>query len=226
MSPRNVRNELSPYLPTAAMYEAIRFMVTRDDAFFGTLALLHGHQGTAMSDRFSWLSRLALPGYRLLQRLTGVGRQTPARDACLRGTHDREMHDWARSQEQVILVAGHTHRPVWGGLTHLQQLEWDLALLMNRPDTQQHDDRIRALARQILERRRRDEEAGAEPCNDRFGASPAYFNTGCCKFEDGDITGIELVDGELRLIKWNSLPAPTGPIVLERGQLEGWFGRL
>jgi predicted phosphodiesterase len=31
---------------------------------------------------------------------------------------------------------------------------------------------------------------------------PSYFNTGCCCFNDGDITGIEIADGYIRLIKW------------------------
>ena len=31
---------------------------------------------------------------------------------------------------------------------------------------------------------------------------PSYFNTGCCCFSDGDITGIEIDDGAIRLIKW------------------------
>ncbi|MBI3883705.1 MAG: metallophosphoesterase, partial [Sphingobacteriales bacterium] len=30
----------------------------------------------------------------------------------------------------------------------------------------------------------------------------SYFNTGCCCYNDGDITGIELADGYMRLIKW------------------------
>jgi UDP-2,3-diacylglucosamine pyrophosphatase LpxH len=34
------------------------------------------------------------------------------------------------------------------------------------------------------------------------GVKPSYFNTGCCCFDDGDITGIELSEGEIRLIKW------------------------
>ena len=31
---------------------------------------------------------------------------------------------------------------------------------------------------------------------------PGYFNTGCCCFDDGDITGIEIADGFIRLVKW------------------------
>ena len=33
--------------------------------------------------------------------------------------------------------------------------------------------------------------------------SPVYFNTGCCRFDDGDITGIEIDNGKIRLIKWS-----------------------
>ncbi len=31
---------------------------------------------------------------------------------------------------------------------------------------------------------------------------PCYFNTGCCCFDDGDVTGIEIADGSIRLVKW------------------------
>jgi hypothetical protein len=31
---------------------------------------------------------------------------------------------------------------------------------------------------------------------------PSYFNTGCCCFDDGDITGIERAEGFIRLVKW------------------------
>jgi hypothetical protein len=31
---------------------------------------------------------------------------------------------------------------------------------------------------------------------------PCYFNTGCCSFSDGDVTGIEIAEGYIRLVKW------------------------
>ena len=31
---------------------------------------------------------------------------------------------------------------------------------------------------------------------------PSYFNSGCCCFNDGDITGIEIAGGRIALIKW------------------------
>lgn len=40
------------------------------------------------------------------------------------------------------------------------------------------------------------------PIEDNTLVRPSYFNTGCCCFNDGDITGIEIADGYIRLVKW------------------------
>ena len=39
---------------------------------------------------------------------------------------------------------------------------------------------------------------------DYLTMKPSYFNSGCCCFIDGDITGIEIENGKIRLIKWTS----------------------
>jgi hypothetical protein len=31
---------------------------------------------------------------------------------------------------------------------------------------------------------------------------PCYFNSGCCCFADGDVTGIEIADERIRLVRW------------------------
>ena len=41
-----------------------------------------------------------------------------------------------------------------------------------------------------------------ETAPDLFKIIPSYFNSGCCCFDDGDITGIEVADGCIRLIRW------------------------
>lgn len=50
---------------------------------------------------------------------------------------------------------------------------------------------------------------------------PNYFNSGCCCFSDGDITGIEIAGGKIMLIKWEyneqNIPAR---IVLEETDFE------
>jgi len=51
-------------------------------------------------------------------------------------------------------------------------------------------------------------------------AKPVYFNTGCCCFEDGDITGIEITDGTIRLVKWYDEEIASKRMVLEEISLD------
>ena len=48
---------------------------------------------------------------------------------------------------------------------------------------------------------------------------PFDFNTGCCCFSDGDITGIELAEGMIRLIKWKKKDNVSVRDVLEEMKL-------
>ncbi|MEZ4698140.1 MAG: hypothetical protein R2832_17110 [Rhodothermales bacterium] len=199
MVERSVRRSLAPYMPTNAVYEGIRFEVLESGASIGTVLLVHGHQGTFGSDKIKRISRWFLRIYRYVQRLTGIGQTTPSRDACLRGQHDRIMYEWAASKERLILIAGHTHRAVWSSQTHLQQLhvQRDRLFAMERTDQVAVDlDRIDEEIRI-----RQDEHP---PCNDTVKPQPAYFNTGCCKYSSGSITGIEIEDGRIRLIRWGA----------------------
>lgn len=193
MDERVVTKQLKPYMPTGAVYEGIRFEVHDGEREIGTMLCVHGHQGTLGSDKMRVISRFVVRLYRYLQRLTGVGQTTPARDACLRGRHDREMYEWAATKQRLILVAGHTHRPVWSSRTHLQMLEDQLLALDAAAPT-------RAALLAEIEKR----AIQHPPCNDSEKAVPCYFNTGCCRFESGNITGIELAGGEIRLVRWRA----------------------
>ena len=31
---------------------------------------------------------------------------------------------------------------------------------------------------------------------------PAYFNTGCCAFDNGNVSALEVTDGEIRMVQW------------------------
>ncbi len=54
--------------------------------------------------------------------------------------------------------------------------------------------------------------------NEKLKAS--YFNTGCCCFNDGDITGIEIEGGYIRLIKWHEENYTSSRKILEEITLE------
>jgi UDP-2,3-diacylglucosamine pyrophosphatase LpxH len=224
MSERLVRKRLLPYMPATIVYEGLRFEVFDGPDRLGTLFMVHGHQGTFFSHKLRGLSRFFLRVfYRPIQRLFRIGRQTPAKDACLRAKHDRQMYEWAAGREDLVLVAGHTHRPVWSSRTHLQKLEAELAELERRGDRDSPD-----VQRRLAELRQEVEERAAKypPCGDTIKPLPCYFNTGCCKFDDGDITGIEIEDGVMRLIKWSSEAPELGSQILEEGRLKDIFAAI
>ena len=181
--------ELRAYAPGPGLrrvFEGVRITVRDGDAKIGTLFMTHGHQGTLGSDRFKFFSRWALQFYRFMQNRFGVtwfgGVDLPSEDAALRGEHDLIMYNWASTQEKMMLIVGHTHRPVWAGRTKEEQ---------HQP-----------------------------------GSVPAYFNTGCCKFADGDITGMEIQDGMLRLIRWKTTAGATSRSVLQEASLRELFEQL
>jgi predicted phosphodiesterase len=65
----------------------------------------------------------------------------------------------------------------------------------------------------------------SHPSNDIPGlekhvTKPTYFNSGCCCFDDGDITGIEIEGGMIRLIKWSADAALPERQILEEIGLE------
>ncbi|MGG9960221.1 metallophosphoesterase [Ferruginibacter sp. SUN106] len=49
---------------------------------------------------------------------------------------------------------------------------------------------------------------------------PSYFNSGCCCFNDGDITGIEIEGGYIRLVKWYDDNDAAVRMILEEIKLE------
>ncbi|MBN1921136.1 MAG: hypothetical protein JW892_07835 [Anaerolineae bacterium] len=188
----------------------------------GELLLVHGHQGTLDSDAMASLSQFLVRNiYRLFQIVTGLGRSTPASDACLRALHDTMLYHWVAGKERLLLIAGHTHRPVWSSRTHLEKLMGELHSLLETPPAERPPDfgaKVQQLREDIKIRARK-----YPPCNDSVKTRPCYFNTGCCRYADGDITGIELADGEMRLIKWSFTQGKALRAVLESAPLSEIF---
>jgi len=198
--------------------ESLRYRVVDGAEELGELFLVHGHQGTAGSDRYWRIARVGVRFFwRTWQRLTGKSLNTPATDYSLRGRHNLAMHEWAAEKDRFVLVAGHTHRPVLESRPLLAQLEKQLQeaemLLDAHPDDASLIRKIAELSAQKEWVRAQDEhEPGAEevPVFHR----PAYFNTGCCCYLDGDITGIEIADQQIRLIRWPDDEGAARPQVL------------
>lgn len=201
-SEKQVEKYLAPIFPGIKVHGGLLLNYADAEGASGDIFLTHGHQGTLDSDSLAWFSRLWLPLYRQIQIITGIGKTTPAKDACLRAEHDTKMYLWSRTQQKTILIVGHTHRPIWSSRTHLEKLLNQLYALVEQDAAQRAPDHKAEVAHLKSEIKRREEKY--PPCTDTIKTRPSYFNAGCCRFEDGDITGIELDEGQIRLIKWDN----------------------
>lgn len=167
----------------------------------------HGHQGDAASDG-NWFSKFFVARiWAPLQSLVKINPNTPAYDAQLKTIHNSIMYDWSASQENVFLITGHTHQPVFESLTHIERLYRQLLFAQKVND----EGMTQSLQKEI--QIRKFEYNRVSP--DYLQLKPTYFNTGCCCFSDGDITGIEIEEDCIRLIKWHAKEGTAQRIILE-----------
>jgi predicted phosphodiesterase len=203
-----VRHYLQPVYGGAPLRlrEHLRIRVTDGDEELGTLFLVHGHQGTGTSDRWSRLARLPVRYvWRNVQRATGYGWSTPASDWRLRARHNIALYSWARRQAGLVLIAGHTHRPVFKSRSHADEIQEQLEAAERRLAAAPVDPALREevgdLAAELeWVRTREHQRSGPEGTTEMD--VPSYFNTGCCSFRNGHITGIEVAESEIRLVRW------------------------
>jgi predicted phosphodiesterase len=178
----------------------------------------HGHQGDLQSDG-NWFSKVFVTKiWAPLQAFLRINPNTPAYDQQLKTAHNRMMYEWARQQKDLILITGHTHQPVFESLTHFERLQRQhrKALYEHNPEWAQ------ALEDQMKWRSIEDTVI----TEDYLNIKPVYFNSGCCCFADGDITGIEIADGFIRLIKWEETDQEPKRFVLQEKSLTALITEL
>lgn len=171
----------------------------------------HGHQGDKVSDG-NWFSKWFVSRiWGPLQSYLRINPNTPAYDASLKTAHNSIMYEWSSEQENLFLITGHTHQPVFESLTHIERLYRQFLFAR-----QVHDDKmIHAIQKEIQARKFSLEDIS----QNYLDLVPTYFNTGCCCFSDGDITGIEIEHDCIRLIKWHSKEGGPKRMILEEASL-------
>lgn len=199
---KDTEKYLHPLNPRLAVHEAMRIRIVEDGEPIGMFFLVHGHQGTLDSDRFGVLSRLVVRNvWRPIQVRFKIPSTTPSRDFALRAGHNNAMYEWAKGRpERLVLIAGHTHQPVFSDPTITP---------VRKPDIVGDELRLlretgNATPAQLAALRAEYELVQTQQFGDPPKAMelPCYFNTGCCSYGDGDVTGLEIADGEIRLVRW------------------------
>ena len=174
-----------------------------------TIFLTHGHQGDASSDG-NWFSKFFVANiWAPLQSYLRINPNTPAYDEDIKTLHNLIMYEWSAKYKNLALITGHTHQPVFESLTHPERLYRQLGEAI-KANNKEEADKIQE------EIRKRGRDYKTTPAQ-FLDVKPSYFNSGCCCFRDGDITGIEITYEKIMLIKWS---AAKDREVLEEMELE------
>lgn len=171
----------------------------------------HGHQGDSQSDGNVFSKWFVSYVWGPLQTFLEINPNTPSTNDSNKTLHNLYMYNWSAEQENVVLITGHTHQPVFNSLTHLERLYVQL----EEASTKNDQDAIVKIEAEIPRRRRE-----YDFVNHSFrNMKPSYFNSGCCCFEDGTITGIEIADGFIRLVKWSTINGTSTRTVAEESTI-------
>jgi predicted phosphodiesterase len=172
----------------------------------------HGHQGDKISDG-NWFSKFFIAKiWAPFQSFLKINPNTPAYDASLKTLHNTLMYEWTIQQPDLLLITGHTHQPVFESLTHIERLYRQLLFARQQSDASMEEK----LQREIIQRKFQTTSVS----EDYLKLMPCYFNSGCCCFDNGAITGIEISEGAIRLIQWKSKDTTIDHIILEETPLD------
>lgn len=200
--PDAVKKYLSQvFNPLPIVSEGIVFNITgASNKNPGEIFLTHGHQGTISSDIAAPVAKLAVRYiWRNFQRITGIKLNTPAKNTDKLHEHDQAMYNWARAKGgNTYLITGHTHSPFFS--TDLIKNTQDSLNKAVKVKNNKERAKLRAQLEYLT-------TIYQTFLNNNSQISLFYFNTGCCSFSDGDITGIEIADGRMSLVRW---PDETG----------------
>ena len=183
-----------------------------------SIFLTHGHQGDKRSDGNPFSTWVVAAIWTPIQRYLDITINTTADSFDLVDRHNIIMYEWSATQRNQLFISGHTHKPVFASLDHIDRLSKQL-----EKATLTGDQEMVQAIRASLEKRKL-EYAGKSLV--KTMARPSYFNSGCCCFGDGDITGIEIADGFIRLIKWDVTNDGYHRVVLEESPLSYIFDLL
>lgn len=184
-NPSQVVKYLGLYFKDLIVRESLRLTIFDEGVDCGEIFMVHGHQGSLASDRFGWVRWLVRYFWRPFQRIFRINTNTPATDRHLRHKHDIAMYNWAALNKGLVLVAGHTHHPIFPTQFHTERLA-------------QEFETFQELSTDLDEI----DEAQSDLRFAQAQEKPSYFNSGCCCFNDGRITGIEISGGKIKLVRW------------------------
>lgn len=202
---------------TLQVYEGILLTTSYNNRQY-SIFCTHGHQGDQKSDGNAFSTWFVAAVWTPIQRFLEISINSTSDSFELVDKHNVIMYDWSATQKDLLFISGHTHKPVFASLDHIERLTKQL----EKATAKQDGEAIQNLEAELEKRK-------AEYAGKQFHKTmviPSYFNSGCCCFTDGDITGIEIEEDNIRLVKWKEENGRSHRIVLEQSPLSYLFEKI
>ncbi|HYF32011.1 MAG TPA: metallophosphoesterase [Chitinophagaceae bacterium] len=183
-----------------------------------SIFMTHGHQGDQRSDGNAFSKWVVAAIWTPIQRFLEINIDTVSDSIELVDKHNIIMYQWSATQKNLVFISGHTHKPVFASMDHVERLTRQI----DAAEAAGNTELVTSLKAEL--EKRRAEYAGKQFL--KTMVIPSYFNSGCCCFFDGDITGIEIAEEEIRLIKWEDKSGAPSRKILERSPLAYIFEKL
>lgn len=199
------------------IYEGILLTTTYNNRQY-SIFCTHGHQGDQRSDGNVFSTWFVAAVWTPIQRFLEISINSTSDSFELVDKHNVIMYEWSATQKDLLFISGHTHKPVFASLDHIERLTKQL----EKATAKQDRETIQNLEAELEKRK-------AEYAGKQFHKTmviPSYFNSGCCCFTDGDITGIEIEEDNIRLVKWKEENGQSRRIVLEQSPLSYLFEKI
>ncbi|MEJ2005047.1 MAG: metallophosphoesterase family protein, partial [Cyclobacteriaceae bacterium] len=96
------------------VHESVRIHITDKGEGLGNMFLIHGHQGSVLSDQYARMSKFFVRYFwRFFQRIFNKPLDTAATNSKMRSKHDLKYYTWALKHNQdLVVITGHSHEPV------------------------------------------------------------------------------------------------------------------
>lgn len=221
-------------LPGKIMGFADEAIKMRDTGGEVHLLLVHGHQGSIDSDKYSWFSRFFVRIYseiEFMMKYIGVFGQTSATKSQVAKDYERTLYSWAKSRK-VMLLCGHSHRAIFASISHSERLSQKIANFQadNSMAGIHRTTRIKNLAQiETLKGQLEDEKNKGrviDPVEFNKSPLPCYFNSGCGLYTDG-MTALEIEGDTIQLVKWSKYSLSGDPReVFQVGQISEFVKQI
>lgn len=198
------------------------------------ILLVHGHQGSSESDRHYWSSRFLVRLFRLVEpimRKLGFFSPPPFSLSKIKKDYEQILYSWAK-RSNVILICGHSHRAIFAAKSYPERLKEKILEIKAEMETYLDDEVLikknRVEIDKLRKRIKKEKNKGRyiDSTESEGEPSPCYFNTGCALYRTG-ITGIEIADDTIKLVKWHSDPKKRPRFeIYEEGNLSAYSTRV